>query len=165
MIATHRPARDEKGSKSMRVAAVVGVVIAIGLLASAAGSVKVDQSRELLIRCDDVGMSHTVNLAVRELLETGLPFSVSVMVPCPWFLEAVEILRAHPQVGVGLHLTLNSEWSLYKWGPVAGATAVSSLVDEHGYFHSSEVGFAAAEPKLDEVRLELEAQIQRALDA
>jgi len=140
-------------------------MVMIAFMVSGAGSSDIDPGRQLLIRCDDVGMSHTVNMAMRELLETGLPFSVSVMVPCPWFLEAVEILEANPQVGVGLHLTLNSEWSLYKWGPVAGARAVPSLVDEHGYFFASEVGFAASEPKLDEVRLELEAQIERALAA
>lgn len=165
MIATHELARDGKGLKSKLGAVVVGVAIAVGLLVSATGSAGIDSNREVLIRCDDVGMSHTVNLAVRELLETGLPFSVSVMVPCPWFLEAVAILEANPRVGVGLHLTLNSEWSLYKWGPVAGASAVPSLVDEHGYFHASEVDFVAAKPKLDEVSLELEAQIRRALAA
>ena len=36
--------------------------------------------KQLLIRCDDIGMSHTVNMAVRELIETGMPFSASVMI-------------------------------------------------------------------------------------
>jgi predicted glycoside hydrolase/deacetylase ChbG (UPF0249 family) len=146
---------------------VAAVVVATAALMSSSGVVADggNRTRQLLIRCDDVGMSHAVNLAVRELLKTGLPFSVSVMVPCPWFLEAVEILRANPQIGVGLHLTLNSEWSVYKWGPVAGASVVPSLVDDRGYFFASEAEFAAAAPQLDEVRLELEAQIRRALAA
>lgn len=122
-------------------------------------------SKHVLVRCDDVGMSHTVNLAVRELLATGIPFSTSVMIACPWYLEAVEILKANPQVGVGIHLTLNSEWQHYKWGPVAGASAVPSLVDGNGHFHASEVDFKAADVNLDEVRLELRAQIDRAFAA
>ena len=101
-----------------------------------------DQAKRLLIRCDDVGMSHTVNMAVRELLETGMPFSTSVMIACPWYLEAVEILKANPQIGVGIHLTLNSEWKDYKWGPVLGAAKVPSLVDANGHFSPSEAEFA-----------------------
>jgi hypothetical protein len=156
---------DLRALKSKLLMIAVGLAVVTTLFASGVGSNDVDPKRRLLIRCDDVGMSHTVNLAVRELLKTGLPFSVSVMVPCPWFLEAVEILRDHPEVGVGLHLTLNSEWTVYKWGPVAGVGAVPSSVDQNGYFYASETGFAAVEPKLDEVRFELEAQIQRALGA
>jgi hypothetical protein len=118
---------------------------------------------QLMIRCDDVGMCHGVNTAVRELLATGMPLSTSVMFACPWYLEAVEILKDHPEIGVGVHLTLNSEWEHYKWGPVLGAARVPSLVNANGHFHASEAEFAAAGPKLDEVRLELDAQIERAL--
>lgn len=110
-------------------------------------------------------MSHGVNTAVRELLATGLPFSASLMVPCPWFLEAADILRHRPGVSLGIHLTLNSEWKHYRWGPVLGAAAVPSLVDGHGYFHATERDFAAADIDLGEVERELRAQIERALGA
>ncbi|MCJ7553417.1 MAG: ChbG/HpnK family deacetylase, partial [Ignavibacteriaceae bacterium] len=69
--------------------------------------------KTLLIRCDDVGMSHGVNLAAKELIESGLIFSASVMVPCAWFDEAVDILKDNQQVSIGVHLTLNSEWKNY----------------------------------------------------
>jgi len=62
-------------------------------------------------------MSHSVNMALLRLIETGLPVSVSVMFPTPWYQETVEILKRHPQVAVGIHLTLNSEWKIYRWGP------------------------------------------------
>jgi predicted glycoside hydrolase/deacetylase ChbG (UPF0249 family) len=87
------------------------------------------------------------------------------MVPCPWFLEAAAILRANPQIGVGIHLTLNSEWEHYKWGPVVGAAKVPSLVDESGYFFASEAEFATADANLGEVEMELRAQIEHALAA
>lgn len=145
-----------------RAGAFTCVLAAILVLAAAADE---PGSRRVLIRCDDVGMSHTVNSAVRELLETGVPFSASVMVACPWFEEAAEILRANPGIGVGVHLTLNSEWQHYKWGPVAGAAAVPSLVDERGYFPASERDFEAAAVRLEEVEIELRAQIERALAA
>ena len=141
---------------------VVALLASISELSSAADD---ERPKQLLIRCDDVGMSHTVNMAVRELIETGVPFSTSVMVPCPWFLEAAAILRANPQIGVGIHLTLNSEWEHYKWGPVVGAATVPSLVDENGNFYASEAEFVTADADLGEVEMELRAQIERALAA
>ena len=120
---------------------------------------------QLAIRCDDVGMCHTGNMAIRKLVQTGIPFSASVMVACPWYLEAAEILRDQPQVSVGIHLTLNSEWEHYKWGPVLGRPRVPTLVDENGHFHSTEAAFAGGEPDLGEVEAELRAQIERAQQA
>jgi len=144
-------------------------VFALAVIAAAAMPLSIEAAEaaaepvQLMIRCDDVGMCHAVNTAVRELAATGLPFSTSVMFACPWYREAVEILKDHPEIGVGVHLTLNSEWEHYKWGPVLGAARVPSLVDPNGHFHPSEAAFAAAGPRLDEVRMELEAQIERAL--
>ncbi len=121
--------------------------------------------KTLLIRCDDIGMSHGVNLAAKELIESGLIFSASVMVPCAWFDEAVDILKDNPQISVGVHLTLNSEWKNYRWGPVAGTGAVPSLVDSLGNFFPSRSAFFANNPKLEEVETELRAQINKAIKA
>ena len=64
----------------------------------------------LLVRADDIGMAHAGNAACIEVYEQGICRSVELMVPCPWFAEAVELLRAHPEYDVGVHLTLTSEW-------------------------------------------------------
>jgi chitin disaccharide deacetylase len=117
----------------------------------------------LLIRSDDAGMTHAVNRATRRLLETGLPVSVSIMFPTPWYQEIVEILREHPETSVGVHLTLNSEWRHYRWGPVIGREAAPSLVDEHGHFFHSAQLLYDNDPDLGEVERELRAQIERAL--
>ena len=93
-----------------------------------------EETKTLLIRCDDLGMSHAVNMAFKELMESGLKFSASVMFPCAWYQEAVEILKEHPNVSVGVHLTLNAEWKNYRWGPISGRDKVPSLVDDNGYF-------------------------------
>lgn len=119
----------------------------------------------LLIRCDDIGMCHSVNLAAKQLIETGIPFSASVMFVCPWYQEAVEILKAHPEISVGVHLTLNAEWKNYRWGPILGKEAVPSLVDSCGYFFPSRAKFFANDPKIDEVEQELRAQIERAVQS
>jgi predicted glycoside hydrolase/deacetylase ChbG (UPF0249 family) len=141
---------------------VTAVVLACAVLFPAFATAA-DAPRQLAVRCDDVGMCHAVNLAVRRLLETGIPFSASVMFACPWYLEAVEVLAQHPEISVGVHLTLNSEWQHYKWGSVLGRTAVPSLVDANGYFLSSEEAFAVRVPDIREVEAELRAQIGRAL--
>ena len=77
--------------------------------------------------------------------------------------EAVEILKQHPSVSVGIHLALNSEWKNYRWGPVAGSQAVPSLVDENGFFFPSAEALHAHTPQIAEVETELRAQIDRAL--
>ena len=82
-------------------------------------------------------------------------------VPCPWVPEIIKYVKAHPQIDAGLHLTLNSEWSLYRWGPLAGKSAVPGLCDADGYFwHSIQDTASHATP--DEVEREIRAQIEKA---
>jgi predicted glycoside hydrolase/deacetylase ChbG (UPF0249 family) len=117
----------------------------------------------LVIRADDGGMSHSVDMAIQKVLASGLPVSVGVMFPCPWYQEIVAILKQHPGVSVGVHLTLNSEWRYYRWGPVIGREAAPSLVDENGYFFPSSEDLYRHQPDLAQVERELRAQIERAL--
>jgi len=117
----------------------------------------------LIIRSDDAGMSHSVNMGLERLINSGLPVSVSIMFPTPWYQETVEILKRHPSVSAGIHLTLNSEWKNYRWGPVLGRTAVPTLVDAEGYFFPAADALYQNRPNLQEIEMELRAQIQRAL--
>jgi predicted glycoside hydrolase/deacetylase ChbG (UPF0249 family) len=119
----------------------------------------------VLIRCDDIGMCHSVNIAAKQVLETGKPVSMSVMVPCSWFAEAVELLKKYPNVSIDIHLTLNAEWKQYRWGPVSGPQAVPSLVDSVGSFFPSRSALFGNNPKLSEIETELRAQIEKALHA
>jgi predicted glycoside hydrolase/deacetylase ChbG (UPF0249 family) len=122
-----------------------------------------DEGPRVLLRADDIGMNHSVNMAVKQLAETGISFSTSVMFTCPWYQEAIEILEKYPNISVGVHLTLNAEWKNYKWGPVLGRSAVPTLVDSNGYFYSSAAEFLTKNISLEEVEKELSAQIERAL--
>lgn len=136
----------------------VGSFLAICLGAKAQAS-----APQLLLRLDDNGMNHSVTMAIKQVAETGIPFSTSVMFACPWYQAAVDVLKKHPRVSVGVHLTLNSEWKHYRWGPVAGRSAVPSLVDSHGYFFPSTAEFLRNAYRLEEVEHELSAQIDRAI--
>ncbi|OGU50127.1 MAG: hypothetical protein A2006_09165 [Ignavibacteria bacterium GWC2_35_8] len=102
-------------------------------------------------------------MAAKELIESGLVFSTSIMFPCAWYQEGVDLLKDHPEIAAGIHLTLNSEWKNYKWGPIAGRNQVPSLVDSNGYFFPSRELLFENNPKPEEVEIELRAQIDRAI--
>jgi predicted glycoside hydrolase/deacetylase ChbG (UPF0249 family) len=115
----------------------------------------------LIVHADDLGMAHSVNAATIKAFETGLVNSGSIMVPCPWLSEIATYARANPQADLGLHLTLTSEWTSFRWGPVSSRDRVSSLLDKDGYFHLTESDAAAkADPK--QVEMEITAQIEKA---
>lgn len=116
----------------------------------------------LIVRMDDIGFCHGVNLAAERILKEGVCTCVSVIVNTPWLDEAVEILKRHPEVSVGVHLTLNAEWREYRWGPVLPYSEVPSLVDRDGRFFPSRQAFFANNPRTDEVEKELRAQIELA---
>lgn len=118
-------------------------------------------ARLLIVHADDLGMAHSVNAATLKAFQTGLVNSGSIMVPCPWLSEIAAYARANPQADLGLHLTLTSEWTNFRWSPVAPKDRVSSLLDKDGYFRLTESEAAQkADPK--EVELEIRAQIERA---
>ena len=123
------------------------------------------ETKYFLIRCDDMGMNHSVNMAAEKLFKTGMPVSVSVMFTCPWYQEAVEILKQYPHVSVGVHTTLNAEWKNYRWGPILGKNKVPGLVDSLGYFFPSRAKLFANNPTVKEIEMELRAQIKRALNS
>lgn len=118
--------------------------------------------RVAVVHVDDVGMSHAANEGAFEALREGPATCGSVMVPCPWFADAASRARETPEVDLGVHLTLTSEYETYRWGPVLGA-AVPTLSLPDGTLPRTMP--EAAKGRLDEVEQELRAQIDRALDA
>ncbi|MGH9874720.1 MAG: polysaccharide deacetylase family protein [Pyrinomonadaceae bacterium] len=115
----------------------------------------------LIVHADDLGAAHSINIASIKAFETGLVSSGSIMIPCPWLPEIAAYARAHPTADLGLHLTLTSEWSLYRWGPVLPKDKVPSLLDSSGYLYHLE-DEAAAHMDVKEAEAEIRAQIARA---
>lgn len=117
----------------------------------------------LIVRGDDMGMTHACNLAMEKGFREGILTSASLIVPSPWFEEAARMCRENPEWCIGVHLTLNSEWRDYRWKPVLPVTDVATVVDEDGYFYPTTEAFLGASPSLKEVDKELRAQMELAL--
>jgi predicted glycoside hydrolase/deacetylase ChbG (UPF0249 family) len=148
------------------------IVLSISAAAppGAAPGAKPQAAREirLVVRADDMGAAQAVNEACIHAHKQGIVRSVEVIVPGPWFLDAVRLLKETPNLDVGVHLCLTSEWERVKWRPL---THAPSLVDADGYFFPMtsqradfppNTGFVNANPKVEEVEKELRAQIETA---
>lgn len=119
-------------------------------------------AKVLILHVDDAGMSHDSDEGIEKATGEGVATSTSVMMPCPWVAEIVKYIKEHPTMDAGLHLTLTSEWNVYRWGPLAGKTNVPGLVDKQGSFYAS-VGAVYFSATPDEVDKEIRAQLDRAL--
>ncbi len=126
------------------------------------------QPSRLIIRGDDMGFTHSGNLALIKSYKEGIETSIEVIVASPWFPEAVKLLAANPGIDVGIHLALSSEWENVKWRPL---TDCKSLEDASGYFfpmiypNKNYPGQALTENKwnIAEVEKEFRAQIELAM--
>jgi predicted glycoside hydrolase/deacetylase ChbG (UPF0249 family) len=105
-----------------------------------------------------------VNRATIEAFENGWITSSSVMVTCPWFPEVASFARRRPEVCLGVHFTLNSEWTTFRWGPVSRPESVRTLLDDEGYFPLTETQ-VIEKASLAEVDAELRAQVDKARSA
>jgi predicted glycoside hydrolase/deacetylase ChbG (UPF0249 family) len=126
-----------------------------------------DEARLLIVNADDFGMCHAVNEAVMQGMLDGIIRSTTLMTPCPWAPHALRLLREHPELPFGVHLTLVCDNNdNYRWGPLASRDTVSSLVDETGAFYSYDrIPELLAGARIDEVEREFRAQIELVLTA
>ena len=91
-------------------------------------------ARLLIVHADDLGLCHSANVGVYDSLRDGVATSATLMVPGPWAREAAARYRGED---VGVHLTLNSEHELYRWGPI---TQAPSLLGGDGGFPQTDRG-------------------------
>jgi predicted glycoside hydrolase/deacetylase ChbG (UPF0249 family) len=151
-----------------RYVLLLGVSLLTIHFASLEGFAAQDKAVRLIVRGDDMGSCHAANVACIKACKEGIVRSVELMVPCPWFPEAVKMLNENPGLDVGVHVTLTSEWDNVKWRPL---TAAPSLTDADGYFYptiwrrqGAPAGTALREAhwKIEEIEQEIRAQIELA---
>jgi CubicO group peptidase (beta-lactamase class C family)/predicted glycoside hydrolase/deacetylase ChbG (UPF0249 family) len=121
----------------------------------------------LIVRGDDMGFSHSADMALIKCFNEGIETSIEVIVPSPWFPETAKILQQNPGVDVGLHFAITSEWDNIKWRPVSECP---SLKNSDGYFYQMlfKNKFYPTQAvmdnpwKLEDVEKEMRAQIEMA---
>lgn len=142
--------------------------LAVALSMAVLSASQPPQEIRLIVKGDDMGAAHGINVATIEAFTRGVLTTTNVIVPGPWMPEAARLLAQHPDLDVGVHLALTSEWEGIKWRPL---THAPSLVDEHGYFFAivaPRPGFPPgrsireAGPVLAEVEREIRAQLDQA---
>jgi len=118
--------------------------------------------RVIILHADDIGMCPEANLSAKQYLRGELVQSASVMMPCRDAEDFIVWAKDNPTKDVGLHLTLNSEWASYRWGPLSDVWMVPGLIDREGkLWHTREQVVEHASP--EEVEMELRAQIEKAI--
>jgi len=115
-----------------------------------------DDARLVIISCDDLGSCHGATEGVYQAIRDGVATCASIMVPAPWARYAADQYNGED---IGVHLTLNAEHPLYRWGPLTHAPSL--LSGEGGFPRSVDDLWEHADST--EVLRECRAQIERAL--
>lgn len=115
-----------------------------------------DDARLVILSCDDLGSCHAATEGVYQAIRNGVATCASIMMPAPWARYAAETYRGED---IGVHLTLNAEHPLYRWGPLTHAPTL--LSGEGGFPRSVDDLWEHADST--EVLRECRAQIERAL--
>lgn len=119
--------------------------------------------KKLIINADDFGLHECINLGIIEGHVRGCITSTSIMPGGAAFEHAITLLKSHPRLGVGVHLTLVGE------KPVADPSQVSSLIDDNGKFPHQYPQFLlryiSGKVSSEDIRRELTAQVAKVFDA
>lgn len=117
--------------------------------------------RVIIINADDLGVTRSTNQAILQMFQSHAITSTSLMVPADAAYEAAQQCSRIHSLSVGIHITLTSHKSR-RYKPITTQEKVLSLTDEQGYFYDEASDFEKfADPA--EVKIEVEAQIQRAI--
>ncbi len=116
----------------------------------------------IILHADDIGMCEEANIAVKPQLLNHHIQSAAIMIPCPNAKDFVEWAKENPAMDIGLHITHTSEWKKYRWGTVAKASEVPSMLDSQGKMWH-EVPDVVKNASPEDVEKELRAQIEQSI--
>ncbi len=115
--------------------------------------------KRLVVNADDFGMADSINQGILEAHRRGIVTSATLLANGAAFERAVEIAKATPKLGVGVHLNLT------QGRPIADPASLRSLVNRKGEFCRQPAallrGVLSGRVKLAEVERELSAQIEK----
>jgi predicted glycoside hydrolase/deacetylase ChbG (UPF0249 family) len=117
---------------------------------------------KLLTRADDAGLNTTVNKAIRSSVKQGIVRNISLLAAAPAIDHAMECFGdLTGEVDFGLQLCFISEWENVRWGPVAGAAGVATIVRRDGTFAYNPSELKALAPDIADLLAEAEAQYEK----
>lgn len=116
--------------------------------------------KQLIINADDFGLHESINHGIIEGHTKGCITSTSIMTGAPAFEHAAALAADHPELGIGVHLTLVGSMPAMQPGDIP------SLVDKQGLLCASYPAFlkkyCMAGIRLADVYRELSEQVRRA---
>jgi predicted glycoside hydrolase/deacetylase ChbG (UPF0249 family) len=116
----------------------------------------------IMLHADDIGMCEEANISAKRYLLNGNIQSAAAMPPCPQFEDIIKWTIDHPEIDMGLHLALTSEWKTHRWPSVLPKEQVHGLIDEQGMLWKK-VEDVVKNSNIDEISREVRAQIEKSL--
>jgi hopanoid biosynthesis associated protein HpnK len=121
-----------------------------------------NETKRLIVNADDLALHPAVNRAVFRAHREGIVSSTTILAGGAAFSDAIEQLKQHPDLGVGLHLCLVDQL------PIMEPGKIPTLVGPDGRLESNYASFLKkyllGKIRQEEIRLELEAQVEKAID-
>jgi len=119
--------------------------------------------RNLIVNADDLAWTEGVNRGIADAHRNGIVTSATLLANGAAFASAVELAKATPSLGVGVHLNLSDG------RPVSPPERVPSIVNARGEFvggpEALVLRVARRNLRLKEVEFEWESQIQKVINA
>ena len=109
----------------------------------------------IIFNGDDFGYSRGVNIAMIDCYEKGVMKSCSLMVNMPGAEEAAKMMKEHPGLSVGIHLTLTVGKPI--------TPNLRTLIKENGNFNKGML-MESGHVDQEEIRTELRAQMNRYIE-
>lgn len=119
--------------------------------------------KNLIVNADDLGWTEGVNRGIAEAHRKGLVTSTSLLANGRAFASALEVARANPELGVGVHLNLSDG------PPTALPEQVRGLLNQANELEASPenllLRIASRALEIDQVECEWDAQIRKIQNA
>jgi chitin disaccharide deacetylase len=119
--------------------------------------------KNLIVNADDLGWTEGVNRGIAEAHRKGLVTSTSLLANGSAFASALEVAKANPELGVGVHLNLSDG------PPTAMPEDVRGLLNKAGELEGGPesllLRIASRNLNLEEVEREWDAQIRKIRDS
>lgn len=115
--------------------------------------------KHIIINADDFGWSPEVNRGILECHVEGILTSTTLLMNGPALNDAVQIAKAHPTLGIGVHM------NIVRGTPLSDPTRIPTLVNRNGKFPGNAelvlLRMMLGRISESDIRTELQAQLYR----